>query len=150
MKTARHPTRFVVVPLLLVALSSCDSSGPISSAPPPPGDPNTPPRAVAGPDQAVAIGAVVTLNGLGSADPDGDQLEFEWRIIRSPLSLATLSNPFDAVTNFRAQFGGQYVIHLIARDPSGAADADPVEVEATGSMTNRPPVADAGDLLPES
>jgi ELWxxDGT repeat protein len=41
--------------------------------------PNQAPTANAGPDQSVASGTPVTLNGSASSDPDGDPLTFEWR-----------------------------------------------------------------------
>jgi len=39
---------------------------------------NTQPVANAGPDQTVAEGSLVTLNGTGSGDPDGDGISFDW------------------------------------------------------------------------
>jgi hypothetical protein len=42
---------------------------------------NSPPVAVAGDDQSVAPGEIVTLDGSGSYDPDGDPLIYHWRQI---------------------------------------------------------------------
>ena len=39
---------------------------------------NTPPTANAGPDQTVASGATVNLNGTGSTDPDGTIASYAW------------------------------------------------------------------------
>ena len=40
--------------------------------------PNQPPTANAGPDQTVAQGVTVTLDGTGSSDADGDALSYYW------------------------------------------------------------------------
>lgn len=53
------------------------------------------PDADAGPDQEVASGALVTLDGSGSSDPNGDPLGFAWRGLEMDLALddATLAGP---------------------------------------------------------
>ena len=51
-----------------------------------------PPVAEAGPDQTVAVGAGVSLDGSGSRDPNGDQLTYQWTQTAGPsvsLSSAT-------------------------------------------------------------
>ena len=45
-------------------------------------DPNRLPTAHAGSDLTVKAGTTVVLNGLRSADPDGDPLQYEWAQIR--------------------------------------------------------------------
>jgi hypothetical protein len=62
---------------------------------------NRPPVANAGPDQTVPLGAVVTLNGGASTDPDGDALRFRWSFISKPAqSAATLVDPTGVTTTF--------------------------------------------------
>src|SRR5512133_722055 len=46
--------------------------------------PNAAPVANAGPDQAVATGALVTLDGSGSSDADGDALTYLWACAARP------------------------------------------------------------------
>src|SRR5262245_26013658 len=54
---------------------------------------NTPPVANAGPDQTVAVGTQVQLDGRKSSDVDGDALHFQWSFLTRPAgSTATLSD----------------------------------------------------------
>lgn len=46
------------------------------------GEPNRPPVARVSSDITVKAGGLVTLDGLGSGDPDGDPLRYEWRQTR--------------------------------------------------------------------
>jgi hypothetical protein len=46
--------------------------------------PNLPPRAIIGPDQAVRLCGIVQLDGSASFDPEGEDLEYEWRLIDAP------------------------------------------------------------------
>ena len=62
----------------------------------PPGGGQTAPVANAGPDQVVTLGVIVTLNGSGSMDPNGDPLTFTWMQLEGvtvTLNGASTANP---------------------------------------------------------
>ncbi len=61
---------------------------------------NQPPIANAGPDQTVNVGNLVTLNGTGSSDPDGDPITFLWTQVAGPT--VRLSNARVATPTFTA------------------------------------------------
>ena len=76
---------------------------------------NSPPVANAGPDQSVARGAMVHLDGSGSTDPDGDQLTFSWSITSKPAgSTAVLIGPTSMAPTFVVDKSGVYLslIHI--------------------------------------
>ena len=104
-------------------------------------DVNSPPVANAGLAQSVPLGGVVTLDGTGSSDVDGQTLTYSWSILSTPtgstatLSLATTANPF-----FTADVAGNYVIQLIVND--GIVNSQPATVMI--STINSIPVADPG------
>lgn len=104
---------------------------------------NLKPSAHAGTDQEVHIGSLVTLDGSGSTDPDGDYpLTYSWTITSAPNgSTATLSDPTAVSPSFVADMMGDYIIELTVADGLGlSSTADSVLV----STYNTPPVADAG------
>lgn len=105
---------------------------------------NQAPVANAGGDQTAHPGAVITLNGSGSNDPDGNYpLTYAWALTGKPTgSLAVLSNPADVSTTFEIDKLGDYVVELVVTDAKGAESSpDPVTV----STFNSAPVADAGE-----
>ncbi|MCG3111317.1 MAG: PKD domain-containing protein [Candidatus Manganitrophus sp. SB1] len=105
--------------------------------------PNTPPTANAGPDQQVTAGALVTLDGSTSFDPDGDLITYHWEFISRPAgSAAVFSSPTAVRPTFTADLPGVYTVRLIVND--GQADSPPDEMVVTAAPPNNPPVAHAG------
>ncbi len=102
---------------------------------------NSKPVANAGPDQTVRVGAVVTLDGSGSSDVDGDKLSYAWAFISTPLeSKAALQNADQVNPQFTVDKPGDYHVKLIVSDGQIGSEADIVIV----STENSPPVARAG------
>jgi hypothetical protein len=102
---------------------------------------NARPVADAGPDQDVALGQTVVLDGSGSTDVDGDPLTYSWALVSVPAgSAAALLAPTSVTPRFTADVPGDYVAQLVVND--GSADSDPDTVVV--STANGRPVADAG------
>jgi ethanolamine utilization protein EutQ (cupin superfamily) len=101
---------------------------------------NIAPIADAGDDQSVYVGNLVTLNGSGSSDPDGDLLTFSWAFTSIPSgSNAILDEPNSVNPTFTADMPGTYVVSLVVND--GTVDSEPDTV--TISTINVAPIADA-------
>lgn len=104
--------------------------------------PNNPPTANAGPDQTLPAGAVVSLDGSNSSDPDGDVLNFLWVMQSSPPAWSgAIINDNRSAAQFFADQAGTYVLELQVDDGEFAA-TDTVSV--TIEQQNNPPVANAG------
>ena len=104
---------------------------------------NSAPVAEAGIDQSSSTGAVVTLDGSGSSDADGDTLTYSWAFTSKPAgSNATLSDSTVVNPSFTADVAGAYVVRLVVND--GTVDSDPDTVTITASKLNSAPVAEAG------
>jgi uncharacterized repeat protein (TIGR01451 family) len=99
---------------------------------------NRPPSADAGPDQIVSAGAtcqaIVTLNGGGSSDPDGDTLAYAWTIgglLPPPILFSPIDPSTGAVTG-PAPTGplplGAHTITLTVTDAYGGTSSDSVVV----------------------
>ena len=108
--------------------------------PQPPRPPaNNRPMADAGPDQTgVREGALVTLDGSGSSDPDDDPLKYRWNQYRGErvaLSSRDVVNPtFTAPRELTADVVLSF--RLLVTDPSGRFDTDTVEVTVTVTDEN--------------
>ena len=104
---------------------------------------NTAPVANAGPDQTVQVGALVTLNGSGSSDVDGNPLIYQWAFVTVPAgSAARLSSLSTVMPTFVADRAGDYVVRLVVNDRTVNSAPDTVTVTTVGG--NSSPVANAG------
>ena len=103
---------------------------------------NASPRADAGPDQFISssiLPMLITLDGNGSSDPDGDDLSYHWRQIDGPV--VSLSNINIVPPTFVPLQHGIYVFGLIVND--GVYDSI-IEDTVTITLNNIAPIADAG------
>jgi len=104
---------------------------------------NIPPIANAGADQTVHPGTVVTLDGSGSSDPDGNYpLTYAWQIVSRPAGSAVeLLNANTVTPTFVPDRLGDYTIQVIVTDSQGLQSQPDTVVIST---FNTAPVADAG------
>jgi hypothetical protein len=124
--------RLLAVISFAVLLGACGGGGggATDNASPPV---NTPPVASAGAAQSVVINAVVTLDGSGSSDVDGDALSYAWTLSGKPAgSTVALANTTTAKASFTADVAGVYTATLVVNDgkPNGSS-ASTVSITAT-------------------
>lgn len=105
---------------------------------------NQPPVADAGPDQTVDEGAIVTLSGYNSEDPDDGIVSYQWEQIGGPT--VALSDPSAEEAHFMAPDvnveGAALVFRLTVTDVSGLKAQDTSIVNVT--WVNLPPNAETG------
>ena len=95
-----------------------------------PGPPNQPPVSNAGTDQSVSVGALVTLNGSGSSDPDpGDTITYLWS--QTSGTAVTLSNPTVASPTFTAPATPGTLVFQLEVDDGEDTHTDTVTVTVT-------------------
>ena len=105
---------------------------------------NVAPTANPGTSQNVLVGAVVSMDGSASKDPDGGTLTFKWTLIGKPVgSAATLTNSSYPNPKFTADLAGNYVLSLVVND--GKKDSAVASVSVTATTANAAPVANAGN-----
>ncbi|ACY17230.1 S8 family peptidase [Haliangium ochraceum] len=96
------------------------------------------PQAVAGPDQVVAPGARVTLDGRASQDYDGALVRYTWTQVAGPPVSLTGANT--SVASFTAPTSSSTLsFELEVEDNEGNTDSDQMDV-----IVNLPPNAEAG------
>ena len=104
---------------------------------------NVAPTANPGASQNILVGAVVSMDGSASKDPDGGTLTFKWTLIGKPVgSAATLTNSSYPNPKFTADLAGNYVLSLVVND--GKKDSAVATVSVTATTANAAPVANAG------
>lgn len=95
---------------------------------------NLPPSANAGPDQTINLGsgqtlATVTLNGSGSADPDGSITTYHWTGTPDPADVAMPAISLGA---------GTYAFTLVVTDNSGASSAADMVIITVNAFSGDP------------
>lgn len=93
--------------------------------------PGSPPIADAGLDQRVSEGSLVTLDGTGSSDPDGDLLGLSWEVIAEPSTggepTASLGGTRENPTLLAAE-NGTYAARVTATDARQSSATDDVAI----------------------
>ena len=100
---------------------------------------NQVPTADAGPDQQVAVGDLVTLDGTLSADPDaaeGDMLLYTWTVGSAPGGTIELSDPAAAQPTFIAPEAGDYIFGLEVSDGDLTSLLDVVTIRVLDRIFN--------------
>ncbi|MFA7003673.1 MAG: PKD domain-containing protein, partial [Verrucomicrobiia bacterium] len=111
---------------------------------------NHPPTANAGPDQTVNENGTVTLDGIGSNDPDGDSLTYLWVQTSGPevlLSDASAAKPTFIAPSV-APGGVELVFDLVVSDGLGGTAIDSVTITVLNVID--PPVAELARANPDS
>ncbi|RJP34807.1 MAG: PKD domain-containing protein [Phycisphaerales bacterium] len=107
-------------------------------------DINRPPSAHAGTIRNAEVGERVVLNGLASADPDGDAIAFRWNFIDGPVNVI-LEDATTALPHFVPTEPGVYEFSVVVDDGRGADDRDTTLVIVGGADPEPScPHADAG------
>ncbi|MFL5452411.1 MAG: PKD domain-containing protein [Myxococcales bacterium] len=105
--------------------------------------PNPAPIANAGPDQAVASGSAVTLDGSASADPDGESITFTWtQTSGAAVALASADTAHPTFTASVVPAGSPaavLVFALVATDAHGGSTPASVTITVNPEAANFPP-----------
>lgn len=103
---------------------------------------NAAPVASAGASQNALTGTIVTLDGSGSSDANGDALSYAWTLNRPTGSTASLSDAAGAKPTFVPDVAGTYTATLSVND--GKVSSLPASTTVAVTMANVAPVANAG------
>ncbi|MDP2890424.1 MAG: PKD domain-containing protein [Bacteroidota bacterium] len=102
---------------------------------------NKTPTANAGSDQSVNEGAIVTLDGTASNDPDSDPLSYLWTP-PTGITLSSMTSSQPTFTTPEVNADTQYTFSLVINDGIVNSTADQVVI--TVKHVNKAPVANAG------
>ena len=102
---------------------------------------NQAPTAQADIDQTIDEGVLVTLNGTGSSDPDGDALIYSW-VAPSGITLSSATASKPTFTAPEVMTNQNYTFSLTVNDGTTNSIADQVII--TVRQVNKAPVANAG------
>ncbi len=105
-----------------------------------------PPVATCGGDATVEVGERVELDGSGSYDPEGAEIEYSWALSSWPedsdLDNASIYNAGGSSPTIIPDVAGMYLVSLVVSD--GEQWSDPSYCSITAASENQAPVADAG------
>lgn len=123
-----------ILPIVLALMTGCGGGGGGGDDTPNSGDnsgsPNQPPVAMAGADQVVTSGSLVTLDGSSSFDADGNIISYSWSQSSGQPSLSIQHTNTDTAS-FNAPnvaIQTRFVFQLQVRDDSQAQDSDTLTV----------------------
>ncbi len=103
----------------------------------------TSPIADAGSDRTVDIGVMVTLDGSGSWDPDGEIMEWDWECTSHDVDLEDVET---SSPSFTPSEEGIYVFNLrVMDDDDEWSQTSTVRITVIDPTRNIKPMADAGD-----
>ena len=102
---------------------------------------NSRPVANAGPDRGVAPDTMVTLDGSGSQDADGDDLSYSWIFVSWPsVNPPILEFPDSPTPRFVARDEGTYTLELTVDDGTEESLPDEVNITCQVAVPDTPPV----------
>lgn len=106
---------------------------------------NNAPHAYAGRDTIIYIPAAnALLSGVGSMDPDGSIVTYQWQQVQGP-GAGGIQAPSNINTNITGLVAGEYIFRLTVTDNQGASSEDEVHVIVDALLTpNQKPVAKPG------
>lgn len=140
-------TAHLALPLLIFCISCGGGGGGYSNGTTSPTPAALPPVAHAGPDQAVASGAVLILDGSTSTDPNGYSLAYSWTApVGISLSSPSVAKPtFTAPTLAPGAAPSSYSFSLVVSDSLAASSPANVTITVNAPpLPNPPPIANAG------
>ncbi len=107
---------------------------------------NTAPTANAGSDVSSIIGQSISLDGLGSSDPEDDTLAFLWSLSTPTGSSASLTGSASATPQFTPDIAGIYTATLIVNDSEFDSLPDSVVITVVFSGDNPPDITSTPSL----